>query len=224
MRSEIRTIIHERVEQARTGQNPKVIAKVPSGWVVLGDVQFLEGYCLLLPDPVVSSLNTLSHEQRARYLMDLTFLGDVVEQITGACRINYEILGNSEPALHAHVFPRSLSEPEEVRKAPVWFYDWKAAPQFDFDKHRGIMLKIGKALVEKYAGMGLEVVIETSLLPPKLERTRVQNEAIRFGVDLNLIEENLAHTPLERIQNHQSALELVLELDRAREKLYPKSE
>lgn len=108
MCSQIRTIIHERVEQARLGHNPKAIAKVPSGWVVLGDVQFLEGYCLLLPDPVISSLNSLTHEQRARYLMDMTLLGDVVEQLTGAWRINYEILGNSEPALHAHVFPRSL--------------------------------------------------------------------------------------------------------------------
>ncbi|MGK5088653.1 hypothetical protein WDW86_13930 [Bdellovibrionota bacterium FG-2] len=47
---------------------------------------------------------------------------------------------------------------------PVRFYDWKAAPQFDFEKHRSLMLKIGNALVEKYAGMGLEIEIANSLL------------------------------------------------------------
>lgn len=44
------TLIHQRVEDCRRGENPKVIARVNSGWVVLGDVQFLRGYSLLLPE------------------------------------------------------------------------------------------------------------------------------------------------------------------------------
>ncbi len=81
-----------------------VICRVPSGWAVLGDTQFLRGYSLLLPDPVVPDLNTLSKIQRAEFLHDMTVLGDALLEVTGAARINYEILGNSEPALHAHVF------------------------------------------------------------------------------------------------------------------------
>ena len=53
------TLIHRRVTAARAGTNPAVIARVESGWVVVGDQQVLFGYCLLLPDPVVPNLNVL---------------------------------------------------------------------------------------------------------------------------------------------------------------------
>ena len=62
------TLIHRRVEEARQGINPAVICRVPSGWVVLGDVQFLHGYSLLLPDPVVPSLNALLLIRVKRYI------------------------------------------------------------------------------------------------------------------------------------------------------------
>jgi len=45
---------------ARVGTNPYVISKLPSGWLVIGDVQPLPGYCVFLADPVVPSINDLS--------------------------------------------------------------------------------------------------------------------------------------------------------------------
>jgi len=110
-----------------------------SGWAVLGDVQFLPGYSLLLPDPVVPHLNALSGAQRTQFLEDMTRLGDAVLAVTGAVRINYEMLGNLEPALHAHVFPRYTDEPEDLRTKPVWFYDWDNAPVFDSMRDKQIM-------------------------------------------------------------------------------------
>ena len=50
-------------------------------------------------------------------------LGDALLEVTGAYRINYEILGNLEPALHAHVIPRYMNEPEVFRQGPPLFYD-----------------------------------------------------------------------------------------------------
>lgn len=58
---------------------------------MLGDVQFLRGYSLLLPDPVVSDLNTLTGTQRDQFLQDMAMLGDVLLAVTGASRMNYEI-------------------------------------------------------------------------------------------------------------------------------------
>jgi hypothetical protein len=69
------TII-ERVNEARAGTNPALICQVSSGWVVLCDMQFLRGYCILLPDPVVQSLNNLNRLQRAEYLCDMAMVGD----------------------------------------------------------------------------------------------------------------------------------------------------
>jgi diadenosine tetraphosphate (Ap4A) HIT family hydrolase len=143
------TLIHDRVEQCRNGTNPTAICKVSSGWVVLGDVQFLEGYSLLLPDPVVSDLNTLDVPGRERYLSDMAFVGDALLSVTNSYRVNYETLGNTEAALHTHIFPRFMSEDPELRLGPAWFYDWSAAPVFEINRHRAIMDQIRSYLEQK---------------------------------------------------------------------------
>lgn len=127
----MKTLIHKRVEQARNGLNEKVVCRVNSGWVVIGDVQFLHGYCLLLADPVVESINDLTPERQKEYLYEMAVIGDALIEITGCYRVNYGILGNSEPALHAHIFPRYESEEFNLKKFPAWFYDWKSAPKFN---------------------------------------------------------------------------------------------
>ena len=124
------TAIHRQVEAARNGELPRVIAKMKSGWAVLGDPQITHGYCLLLPGPVVPDLNRLNGDARRQFLDDMVTLGDALLAETGAERINYEILGNVEPALHAHVIPRHSSEDPDLRKTPVWQHDWSAAPPF----------------------------------------------------------------------------------------------
>lgn len=139
-------LISQRVEQARNGTNDKVICRMASGWAVMGDVQFLQGYCLLLPDPVVPSLNDLNAEARVTYLLDMARLGDAVLEATGALRVNYEILGNTEPELHCHIFPRYASEPEHRRKMPVWFYDWKTATPYDEQAHGELRKRIAQLL------------------------------------------------------------------------------
>lgn len=140
------SLISQRVALARSGANDKVICKMASGWAVMGDVQFLPGYCLLLPDPVVSSLNDLDTHARTTYLLDMARLGDAVLQATDALRMNYEILGNSEPELHCHIFPRYASEAEHYRKMPVWFYDWKTATPYAEDVHGALRLEIARLL------------------------------------------------------------------------------
>jgi hypothetical protein len=84
-------LIEPRVALARDGVNPYVIARMPSGWLVIGDVQPLPGYCLLLADPVVESLNALDQATRIRYCLDVIHAGDALLHVTGAYRINYEI-------------------------------------------------------------------------------------------------------------------------------------
>lgn len=138
--------IHRFVEQARRGELPRVIARVTSGWAVLGDPQILPGYCLLLPDPVVPDLNALRGPERQQFLDDMARLGDAVLAVTGAERINYEILGNVEPALHAHVIPRSAREPAERRRQPVWLHDWTTAAPFDPVAHGELQRRIASLL------------------------------------------------------------------------------
>jgi diadenosine tetraphosphate (Ap4A) HIT family hydrolase len=125
------TSIHRRVDRLRAGEDPTFIERLPSGWAVMSEQQVLIGYCLLLPDPVVPNLNALGGEARRAFLDDMAALGDAVLAATGAIRINYAILGNLDPALHAHVIPRYANEPAENRTAHPWTYEWSRAPRFD---------------------------------------------------------------------------------------------
>jgi diadenosine tetraphosphate (Ap4A) HIT family hydrolase len=130
------TLIHQRVAEANDGTNPKVIARMKSGWAVIGDTQFLKGYCLLLPDPVVADLNDFTGDQHLAFLDDMVTLGQAILDVTNATRINYEMLGNLEPALHAHLFPRYDDEPEELRTKPAWFYSHEVRDSLAFDLQR----------------------------------------------------------------------------------------
>jgi diadenosine tetraphosphate (Ap4A) HIT family hydrolase len=125
------TAIHRRVDRLRAGDDPALVARMASGWAVMGEAQFLKGYCMLLPDPVVPNLNALVHEARLTFLADMAALGDAVLAATGAVRINYAIFGNVDPALHVHVIPRYAEEPPETRSSHPWMFDWNKAPRFD---------------------------------------------------------------------------------------------
>ena len=141
------TAIHRRVAACRAGADPTVIAKMRSGWAVLGDPQVLPGYCLLLPDPVVPHLNALEPAGQHAFLADMARIGQAVQDITDAVRINYAMFGNVEPALHAHVIPRYEDEPAELIKAQPCAYDWNAAPRFDAEADRDLLLAIRARLI-----------------------------------------------------------------------------
>ncbi|MDH2393753.1 diadenosine tetraphosphate hydrolase [Streptomyces sp. HNM0663] len=118
----------DRIGTAPRGENPTVLRRLTSGFAVIGDVQFLPGYSVLLVDePDVQRLSDLPKAKRLSFLSDMDQLGEAVER---ACRrldpafqrVNLEILGNTDPFLHAHVWPRFEWEPTDVVGAPVWLY------------------------------------------------------------------------------------------------------
>jgi diadenosine tetraphosphate (Ap4A) HIT family hydrolase len=146
MSGQAETAIHRRVQRLRRGEDPTLVARMPSGWAVLGEQQFLRGYCLLLPDPVVGTLNELAGPARLQVMKDMARLGDALLAATGARRINYAIFGNLEPALHIHLVPRHDDEAEGLRTAHPWQYDWAAAPAFDAVRDAALLQRIREAL------------------------------------------------------------------------------
>ncbi|MDQ2791695.1 MAG: HIT domain-containing protein [Actinomycetota bacterium] len=117
-----------RIASALRGQNPTVLAHLRQGFAVIGDVQWLPGYSLLLTDdPAVERLSDLPRPRRMAFLESMDRLGQAVEQACAAAdsafrRINLEILGNTDPFLHAHIWPRYDWEPPELVGRPVWLY------------------------------------------------------------------------------------------------------
>ncbi len=122
---------------------------MPSGWAVLADQQFNRGYCILLSDPIADDINQLSRWERLRFLDDMTIIGDALLEVTDAFRINYSIMGNTDPALHAHINPRYTTESEAARKNPIHqSYSKEELTSRPFDVHRERMLvnELAKAI------------------------------------------------------------------------------
>jgi diadenosine tetraphosphate (Ap4A) HIT family hydrolase len=118
----------DRIGTALRGENPTVLRRMPGGFAVIGDVQWLPGYCVLLTDdPGVSRLSDLPRPRRLEFLESMERLGEAVERARAGAdpafrRINLEILGNTDPFLHAHIWPRYDWEPPELIGGPVWLY------------------------------------------------------------------------------------------------------
>ena len=86
---------NDRIGSALRGENPTVIARLPAGFVVMGDPMAVVGQAV----------------ERACAEADPAFR-----------RVNIEILGNTDTFLHAHVWPRYDWEPPEFVHMPVWLY------------------------------------------------------------------------------------------------------
>lgn len=118
----------DRIGTALRGENPTVLCRLSASFAVIGDVQFLPGYSVALVDrPGVDRLSDLPRPDRLDFLSDLDRLGEAVEQVcrardAGFRRVNLEILGNSDPFLHAHVWPRYDWEPADLVGRPVWLH------------------------------------------------------------------------------------------------------
>ncbi|MGW0826613.1 diadenosine tetraphosphate hydrolase [Streptomyces sp. NPDC002845] len=117
-----------RIGSALRGENPTVLRRLDAGFAVIGDVQFLPGYSVLLADdPAVQRLSGLPKGKRLAFLSDMDRLGEAVERACARLdpafrRVNLEILGNTDPFLHAHVWPRYDWEPADLVGLPVWLY------------------------------------------------------------------------------------------------------
>ena len=115
----------DRVGSALRGENPTVLRRLRAGFAVMGDVQFLPGYCVLVTDtPGVDRLTDLPRSRRLEFLGDMEVLGEAVQTVCARRdpafrRLNLEIQGNHDAFLHAHVWPRYEWEGPELTWRPV---------------------------------------------------------------------------------------------------------
>jgi diadenosine tetraphosphate (Ap4A) HIT family hydrolase len=120
----------DRVGSALAGTNPTVLRRLRSGFAVIGDVQHLPGYCVLITDtPGADQLTDLPPDRQVVFLEDMAVLGRAVAAVCARRdpafrRINLEIQGNTDAFLHAHVTPRYDWEPAEVVGWPAALHHW----------------------------------------------------------------------------------------------------
>jgi diadenosine tetraphosphate (Ap4A) HIT family hydrolase len=94
------------------------IAELKSCYVILGDQQFYRGYCVLFAKLHATELYLMPAEA-ARLLSDeMRLVAETIAAVVKPWKMNYECLGNGEPHVHWHLFPRY--EPDEMRRVPIW--------------------------------------------------------------------------------------------------------
>jgi diadenosine tetraphosphate (Ap4A) HIT family hydrolase len=80
--------------------------------------QYVKGYCVLICHRHVREPYELAARERQMFFEDMCAAGAALERAFGADKMNFEILGNAVPHLHAHIKPRYYGDPAPSR--PLW--------------------------------------------------------------------------------------------------------
>lgn len=118
-----RCLVCQRIKKIKVGKNPFFIAELQTGYVVLADNQFYKGYVIFLCKRHVSELHFLDSEFALTYLKEMMLVAKTVWLAFKPRKLNYELLGNSEPHLHWHIIPRYENDPK--KESPIWNYNSK---------------------------------------------------------------------------------------------------
>lgn len=104
-------LICGRIQEIQQHRNRHFVAELDTGYVVCGDFQFFRGYTLFLCKDHVSELHSLAQGKRERFLIEMSLVAESVFRGFHPRKLNYECLGNTEPHLHWHIFPRYSNDP-----------------------------------------------------------------------------------------------------------------
>jgi diadenosine tetraphosphate (Ap4A) HIT family hydrolase len=106
------------IERCRSGSFADFVAELPHCFVILGDAQFYRGYCVLLAKSHVNEPHLMTPDEARGLFDEVLAVGRAIAEVTRPLKLNYGCLGNLEPHVHWHVFPRY--ESDSMRAAPVW--------------------------------------------------------------------------------------------------------
>jgi diadenosine tetraphosphate (Ap4A) HIT family hydrolase len=108
------------IDRIKAGTFRDFVAELNSCYAILGDQQFYRGYCVLFAKLHATELYLMPADA-ARLLSDeMRLVAEAIATVVKPWKMNYECLGNSEPHVHWHLFPRQANEADELRRGPIW--------------------------------------------------------------------------------------------------------
>jgi len=72
--------------------------------------QYVPGYCFMICRRHVIEPHELTADERMMFFDDLALVGKGLQEAFNADKMNYNILGNVVPHLHAHIIPRYFTD------------------------------------------------------------------------------------------------------------------
>ena len=102
----------------RRGEDPWGVARLATGTVRLGLVQYHRGLTFFVADRCVAELHELPRDERDVHLAEMADVAAAVFRAFGPRKLNYEALGNSTPHLHWWLVPRHADDARP--RGPIW--------------------------------------------------------------------------------------------------------
>ncbi|MGZ9835281.1 HIT family protein [Streptococcus sp. V940] len=121
-------LICQRIELIKSGENPYFVKELETGYVVIGDHQYFEGYTLFLAKEHVTELHHLNPSIKIRFLVEMSLVQEAVSKAFSAQKMNVELLGNGDAHAHWHIFPRREGDMKGHGlngRGPVWWVPWE---------------------------------------------------------------------------------------------------
>jgi len=126
--------------------DPALVAELGHSWLLLGDNQAFPGYCVLWSKAHAKELHHLAPADYRGFMDDLRRASAAVERASDCWKLNVVSLGNVVQHAHAHLMPRSASDPQRLR------HPWAHEAEFNdpgAPEQRGRMVeRIRRALRE----------------------------------------------------------------------------
>ena len=112
-------LICQRIAAIKQHENRYFVRELATGYVVLADSQYFEGYTLFLGKQHVTELHQLAPQTKIAFLEEMSLVAEACGQAFHADKMNIELLGNGDAHVHWHLFPRH--EGDTAKAGPVWW-------------------------------------------------------------------------------------------------------
>lgn len=112
-------LICDRIKLIQENKNPYFVRELSTGYVVLGDSQYFEGYTLFLEKHHVTELHQLAPDEKLAFLEEMSLVQEACAKAFHADKMNIELLGNGDAHVHWHLFPRHNGD--TAQPGPIWW-------------------------------------------------------------------------------------------------------
>ena len=148
-------IICERIKLIREGLNPYFVAELETGYVVIGDHQYFQGYTLFLCKEHKHELHDLEPENKQQFLLEMSMVAEAVYYGFKPDKLNYELLGNGDAHLHWHIFPRRLTESNP--RSPVWWTNKEDMYSEDVKPNTEELIELKRKLLTELKNLNINI-------------------------------------------------------------------
>jgi diadenosine tetraphosphate (Ap4A) HIT family hydrolase len=121
------------------------VATLSVSTVGLYDDGLFPGRCIVMLDEHYAHLDELPAELAAAFTADQQAVGRAMRSVLGCERVNYAVLGNTLPHVHAHLVPRYAGDPVATR-TPWEHPAYKGRGKLDPAERDRIISELGAAL------------------------------------------------------------------------------